>query len=194
MRRLGLVLLMVALTGAGFGATFLFLRSPHWALYQVGKAIHNHEPRLFLAYVDVGQILQIQKNDILDLIMPDQEQRDKRDLVRQLINAFMGPITEQVRERLGRLVADQQRDNLPSSWALLLAADITTNGDNALVVLRSPQRGERLRLGMQRGKDAYWRVVQINVQDLRQLAAKHLLPDLSHLADAAKGQEAAPAK
>ncbi len=193
MRRLGLVLLMVVLAGSGFGATYFFLRSPQWSLYQVGKAIHNHDPRLFMAYVDVGQILQSQKDDILDLILPDQEQRDKRDMVRQLITAFMGPITDQVRDKLSRVIADQGRENLPSSWALLAAANVTRNGDNALVVLSGLAQGERLRLGMQRAKDGYWRVVQINAQDLRQLAAKHLLPGLAKPAQQQPQPEPAPA-
>ncbi|MFH1033115.1 MAG: DUF2939 domain-containing protein [Pseudomonadota bacterium] len=176
MRRLGLIVLLVVLAGAGFGATYVFLRGPHWALYQVGKSIHNHDPRLFLAYVDIGQILRSQKDDILDLVLPNQEQRDQRDVLRELLSAFIGPITDQVRDRLSKVIADQERENLPSSWALLAAANVTTNGDNALVVLSG--QGERLRLGMRRAGDGYWRVVQINAQDLRRLAAKHLLPGL----------------
>ncbi|CAO0820573.1 hypothetical protein DFAR_1700005 [Desulfarculales bacterium] len=114
MRRLWLVLLLVALAGAGFESTYLFMRSPHWSLYQVGRAIHNYDPRLFMAYVDVGQILQSQKDDILDLILPNQEQRDQRDMVRQLLNTFMGPIIDQVRDKLSRVIADQGRENLPA--------------------------------------------------------------------------------
>jgi hypothetical protein len=178
LRRLWLIILLVVLAGAGFGSTYLFLRSPHWSLYQVGKAIHNHDPRLFMAYVDVSQILQSQKDDILDLILPNQEQHDQRDMVRQLLGAFMGPITDQVRDKLSRVISDPGRENLPSSWALLAAANVTSNGDNALVVLSNQGQGERLRLGMRKGKDGYWRVVQINAQDLRQLAGKHLLPGL----------------
>lgn len=178
MRRLLLILLLVALGGAGFGATYVFLRSPHWALYQIGKAIHQHDSRLFLAYVDVPQILTSQKDEILALVMPNQDQGGQRDMVRQILGAFMGPIIEQVRERVSRVVADPQRQNLPSSWTLTLAAKVTTNGDVALVVLSDPRNGDRLRLGMQRAKDGYWRVVQINVQDLRQLAVKHLPPGL----------------
>lgn len=193
MRRLLLILLLVALGGAGFGATYVFLRSPHWSLYQIGKAVHQHDPRLFLAYVDVPQILSSQKDDILALVMPNQDQSGQRDVVRQLLGAFMGPIIEQVRERVSRVIADPQRENLPSSWTLALAANVTTNGDYALVVLSDPRTSDRLRLGMQRAKDGYWRVVQINAQDLRQLAGKHLLPGLLGQPEQPKKDQPQPA-
>ncbi|MBI5521835.1 MAG: DUF2939 domain-containing protein [Desulfarculus sp.] len=192
MRRLLLILLLVALGGAGFGATYVFLRSPHWALYQIGKSIHQHDARLFLAYVDVSQILSSQKDDILALVLPNQDQGGQRDVVRQLLGAFMGPIIEQVRERVSRVIADPQRENLPSSWTLVLAANVTTNRDVALVVLSDPRTSDRLRLGMQRAKDGYWRVVQINAQDLRQLASKHLLPGLLGQPEQAKPEQPKP--
>ncbi|CAO0820572.1 hypothetical protein DFAR_1700004 [Desulfarculales bacterium] len=77
---------------------------------------------------------------------------------------------------------------------MLAAANVTTNGDNALVVLSDQARGERLRLGMQRAKDGYWRVVQIDAQDLRALVSKHLLPELVKPAEQSKSEPApAPA-
>ena len=190
MRRLLLILLLVALGGAGFGGTYVLLHSPHWSLYQIGKAIHNHDPGLFLAYVDVPRILDSQKDDIIALVMPNQEQGGQRDMVRQILGAFMAPIIDQVRERVSRVVADRTRENLPSSLTLAAAANVTTNGDHALVVLSDPRGGDRLRLGMHRAKDGYWRVVQINAQDLRQLAGKHLLPGLLGQPSATKTEQA----
>lgn len=176
MRRLPFIILLVALVGAGFAGTYFFMRSPQWTLYQVGKAIYKHDSRLFLTYVDVGEILRSQKEDIVDLILPDQKKDQQRDMVRQLLSAFMGALIEQARDRVIRIVADTERQNLPSSWTLVAAASVTRNGDNALAVLSN--QDDRLRLGLRRQADGYWRVVQINPQDLRALAAKHLLPGL----------------
>ncbi len=188
MRRLVLVLSLVALAGVGFLSTYMFMRSPSWSLYQIGKAIHERDSNRFLAYVDVGRILHSQKDDILDLLLPDKSKSQQRDVVRQLISAFMAPLTEQVRDRIVGVIKDPERDNLPSSWALLAVATVTSNGDSALVLLSDPGKDQRLRLGMRRDEQGYWRVVEVNSQDLRVLAERYLLP-----AGLKTGQATAPA-
>jgi hypothetical protein len=174
LRRFWAILVLLALAAGGFAATTWFLASPRWALYQIGKAIHQRNPSLFVAYVDVGRILSGQKEDIIDLILPEQGRSDQRDFLRGLITAFMGTLTDQVNQQVIRIVADPQRENLPSSWTLAVAAKIDTNADSALVEMADPRAGNRLRLGMRRVDDGPWRVVEINPQDLRALIKDHL--------------------
>ncbi|MCA1905216.1 MAG: DUF2939 domain-containing protein [Desulfarculus sp.] len=175
MRRVLPWIILAALAVGGFLVTQHYLRSPYWALYQIGKAVHNHDSRLFLAYVDLGQIIASQKDAIVEMIFPSQEKHQQRDVVRQILSAFMAPITEQVRDRVVRAIEDQQRDNLPSSWTLVALGSVTVEGDQAQVVLSDPVHDRRLRLGMQRSAEGYWRVVEANAQDLRALAEKYLL-------------------
>lgn len=175
MRRLLALLVLLALAAGGFAATSWFLKGPRWALYQVGKAIHERNPALFVAYVDVGRILSGQKDDIVDLLLPDQNRAEQRDLLRGIITAFMGTLTEQVNQQVIRVISDPQRDNLPSSWTLAVAAKVDTNDDSALVTLADPQAGRSLRLGMRRVEDGRWRVVEVNSQDLRALINEHVL-------------------
>ncbi len=168
------VVVVAALAAGGFGATWWFMRSPHFALYQVGKAIHSHDPGLFMTYVDVSRILQGSKDELLNMFLPEQVKKDQREMLRQIMGAFMGPLSEQVKERVARLVADKERENLPTSWTLVWAAKVDKSGESALALLQDGQNGRQLRLGLQRGDDRYWRVVEINAQDLRALLEEHL--------------------
>ncbi len=175
MRRFLPWILLAALATGGFLVTQHYLRSPYWSLYQIGKAVHNHDSRLFLAYVDLGRVIASQKDAIVEMIFPAEEKHQQRDVVKQILSAFMAPITEQVRDRVVRAIEDKERDNLPSSWTLVALGSVTVDGDQAQVVLSDPVNDRRLRLGMQRSPEGYWRVVEANTQDLKALAEKYLL-------------------
>jgi hypothetical protein len=194
-RRLLPWLFLVCLAAGGFLATQHFLKSPYWSLYQIGKAIHERDSRLFLAYVDLGKIIGGQKDAIVEMIFPAQDKREQRDVVRQVLTAFMAPITEQVRDRVARVVEDPARDNLPSAWTLLAVATVASDGDSAQVVLKDPTRDRQLRLVMKREADGFWRVVEINPQDLKPLVEQHLLRHraVTGVIPPANGQAPAPA-
>ena len=195
MRRLLPWLLLACLAAGGFLATQYLLKSPYWSLYQIGKAIHQRASRLFLAYVDLGKIIGGQKEAIVEMIFPAQEKQDQRDVVRQILTAFMAPITEQVRDRVARVVEDPERNNLPSSWAVLAAASVTSQGDSAQVALKDPTQDRQLRLVMKRDGDGFWRVVEINPQDLKPLVEQYLLrhPLATGAIGPSNGQAPAPA-
>lgn len=195
MRRLLPWLLLACLAVGGFLATQYFLKSPYWSLYQIGKSIHERDSKLFLAYVDLGKVISSQKDAIVEMIFPAQDKREQRDVVRQILTAFMAPITEQVRDRVVRVVEDKERDNLPSAWTLLAVASVTTGGDSAQVTLKDPTRDRQLRLTMKREGEGYWRVVEINPQDLKPLVEQYLLRDrpLTGIVPPANGQAPATA-
>ena len=175
MRGWKIYLFLAILLGAGFFGTWTLLSSPHYALYQIGKAIHERDPRLFLAYVDVDQILRSQKDAIINELMPDRSQDEGRKWASNLLAAFMGPVSDMVKDRLARVVADPKRDNLPSAWALVLAAKVTRNGDYALVLLTDPEEKRRLRLSMHRDPgQGNWRVVEVNPADLKRLLQEYV--------------------
>jgi hypothetical protein len=174
-RRLWILLILLALAAVGFFATNWLLQGPRWALYQVGKAVHERSPSLFMAYVDVGRILSGQKDDIVDMLLPDPNRSEQRDFLRGVITAFLGTLTEQVNQQIIRVISDPQRENLPSSWTLAVAAKLDVNGDSALATLADPQSEQRLRLGMRRGDDGRWRVVEVNSQDLKALINRYVL-------------------
>ncbi len=170
MKRWWAWVLLAALASGAFWVTHGFLTGPRYALYQIGKAINDHEPRLFLAYVDIERILKGQKDAIVDMVAPKGQRDDEtRDLVRGLVGAFMAPLSDQVTFKVVQAIKDPDRENLPSSWTLALAARVTTNNDYALVGLSDPQKGRRLRLGMHKAPNGPWRVVDIDSRDLKAL-------------------------
>ena len=174
-RRTGIIVALVVLVGAAFWGTWTLLNSPHYALYQIGKAIHQREPRLFLAYVDIDQILRSQKQAIIDEMIPDRSKTDGRNLAENLLSVFMGPVIDMVKDRVARLVADPKRENLPSSWALVAAAEVDWNGDYAMVVLADPEKDRRLRMGMRRDpSERLWKVVELDSADVKRLLREYL--------------------
>ena len=174
MKRAWLLIVLVALAGIGFWATWGFLRGPHYALYQIGKAIHDREPRLFMAYVDVDRIARGQKDELLRVFLPDRSEEDHQKIGR-IVAAFMGPITAQLKAKAASIIADPKRDNIPTSWTLVAAANVNRKDDYALVVLSDPQSGRRLRMGMQRHPvEGHWQVVELNSQDLKVLLAEYM--------------------
>lgn len=174
MKRTWFLIVLVLLAGVGFWATWHFMRGPHYALYQIGKSIHNHEPRLFLAYVDIDRIARGQKEELVRVFLPDRS-KDEQDTVGRIVEAFMGPITAQLKDKAARMISDPNRENLPTSWALVAAANVTRKDDYALVVLSDPQSGRRMRMGMQRHpKEGHWQVVELNSQDLKVLIDEYL--------------------
>lgn len=176
MRRWWVALLLLAVGGLAFWAAWGLLDGPRYALYQIGKAIHDRQPRLFLAYVDVERIARGQKDELLTAFT-GQRSPEEQSRIGQVVEALMGPITQELRRQVAARVADPDRENLPSSFSLVLAANVTQKDDVALVVLSEPSSGHRLRLGMARHPDAgHWQVVEINSQDLRRLLAD-FLPD-----------------
>ncbi|MEW5914086.1 MAG: DUF2939 domain-containing protein [Thermodesulfobacteriota bacterium] len=174
MRRFWPWILLVVLAGAAFWSTHYLLSSPRWALYQIGRAINNHDPRLFLSYVDVDAIVLSQKDAIVEMVVPRERNDDNtRNMVKGLVGAFMGPLTDQVRARVIKAVEDTERRDLPSSFTLAVAASVLVNGEYALVVLKEPEKKRRLRMGMRRTEDQ-WRVVDLDSRDLKRLAEDYL--------------------
>jgi len=176
LRRWLTVLLLLVLGGAAFWVTWSVLNGPHYALYQIGKGIHEREPRRVLAYVDVERIARGQKDELIAEFMAEKSQ-DERNQVSQIVGALMGALAPMVKDRVAQVVADPNRDNIPSSFTLVAAADVTTNGDYAMVVLSEPEggQGRRLRMGMQRHQElGHWQVVEINPQDLRRLISEYM--------------------
>jgi len=174
MRRWWLWVLLAALAAGAFWFTHGFLSGPRYALYQIGKAIHDREPRLFLAYVDIDSILRGQKETFIDMVAPKGQDNERRSIVRGLAGAFMGAAVDQARYEVAKAVKDPERENLPSSWTLVFAANVTTNGNYALVVLSEPSEGRRLRMGMQKKEGGPWRVVSLDSRDLKTLAKEFL--------------------
>lgn len=174
-RRATLWVLLAVLAAGAFWGTSEFLNSPTYALYQIGRGVHNRDPGLFLTYVDIQQLYRGQKDTLVDTFLPGKERDDTRRIVKGLLTALSPQITDEVKRKVVAWVADPQRDNLPSAWALVAAANINRRGDYALVVLSDPEAKERMRLGMRRMKDQPWRVVEINGRDLKILLSRHVL-------------------
>ncbi|MCF8031489.1 MAG: DUF2939 domain-containing protein [Desulfarculaceae bacterium] len=193
MRRWWALVLLVALASAAFWLTQSFLSGPRYALYQIGKAIHDREPRLFLAYVDVDSVLRGQKDLFVDMIAPQGQDEQRRSIVRGLATAFMGAAVDQARYEVAKAIKDPERQNLPSSWTLVFAANVTTNRNYALVVLSEPEKGRRLRLGMQQKGDGPWRVVSIDSRDLKALAKEFLHDRFGIKLQEQSGQQETPA-
>ena len=70
MRRSAFLVFLLALGLIGFGGTYWLLNSPYYSLYQIGKAIYHHDAPLFLAYVDLDEIVNSQQSEFVDIFLP----------------------------------------------------------------------------------------------------------------------------
>lgn len=166
-------LLLVALAVGAYLGTNAFLNSPTYALYQIGRAIHNRDPGLFITYVDIDRIYHGQRDNLVDLVVTGKEREDTRRVVKGFLTALAPQITTEVRRKVILWVADPKRDNIPSSWTLVAAANITRRPGYALVVLSDPEKKQRLRLGMQRKEGKPWRVVEVDPRDLKRILSTY---------------------
>ncbi len=166
--------LLAALAVGAFVGTNAFLNSPTYALYQIGRAIHNRDPGLFITYVDIDRIYHTQRGTMVDMVLAGKKHRDTRRTVKGILTAMAPQLLTQLRRRVILWVADPQRDNIPSSWTLVAAAHIKRRDNFALVVLSNPAKHQRLRLGMQRREGKPWRVVEVDPRDLKRLLAGRL--------------------
>ncbi|KIX11929.1 DUF2939 domain-containing protein [Dethiosulfatarculus sandiegensis] len=176
MRRTWLVILFVALCAAAFGGSWVFIKSPYYSLYQIGKAVHDRNAGLFLAYVDVEKVIVSQENNLVDQFVPKGRLSDEtKEAIGGLLTAFRAPIVDIAKDRIIRAVADPDRENIPSSWTILAAASVTMNGEVALVEMNDPNSPDRLRMGMRRHEQkGYWQVVEVSAEDIKKLLEKYL--------------------
>lgn len=172
-RMMGWTLMALLGIGAFVGMTIL-LNSPTYALFQLGRAIHHRDAGLFLTYIDLEQVLAGQGDTVVDVMIDGKDREDTRRVVKGLMRALAPQINQELRRKVAEWITDPNRDNLASSFDLVLAADITRRDEYALVVLANPANRERLRLGMRRMQGHPWRVVHINPRDLASLLRRHL--------------------
>ena len=179
MRRAFYVILIIALAGAGFGGTWWALRSPQFALYQIGKSIHHHDAPLFLAYVDIDRILRTQKDELVSLVLPKEKVKNANRVVSNILAALLPQVSQMVKDRVVQIISNPERDNLPNSYVLVLAAQVSTENGTAEVLLQDTQHPEeKLRFLMQpHPLDGHWQVVHLNPEDLKNLFNKHAFKD-----------------
>lgn len=165
----------IVLLTLSFGAVSYILNSPYRALYEIGKAIHERDGQLFLAYVDVPRILHNQRDDIVAILLPESGQDEKRAALSQVMGVLVGAMGQQISQQVARIVEDPQRDNIPSSWMLVLASTVTRDGFQAHVLLEeSGEQGRKLRFTMTSDADEVWRITSFNTEDLRRLAEEYI--------------------
>lgn len=172
-RFLAIGFLLALFLGAGL-ATYWFLNSPYYSLYQIGRGVHNRDASLVLAYVDLEAIYRGQKDQMVDLFLGSQDQENVRKTVKNILTVFSAQILQQLRHQVITWVQDPDRDNIPTGWALPAAATIARRGQYALVVLTHPQNSERVRLAMRRNSDQPWKVVEVDPRDLKRLIDRHV--------------------
>lgn len=172
-RSLGIILFVVLAAGAG-GATYWFLNSPHYSLYQIGRGVHNRDASLVLAYVDLDAVYRSQKDEMVDLFIGGENREAARQTIKNILTVFSAQIQQQLRSQAIKWIQDPGRDNLPTAWALPAAATVARRDDYALVVLNNPIEKQRLRLAMRRTDDQPWKVVEVNAHDLKKLIERHI--------------------
>lgn len=147
--------------------------TPHYALYQIGAALKERRVEGLLPYLDLQGILNRQLSATLSAVLTENFPQRGGGVEIRLSPESDRVAAELVVKSLKKYLADPKNPSLPSSFALLIAADISSKEDYALVTLKKD--GERMRLGMKR-EEGTWRVVELNHEDVQRLIKRYLRP------------------
>ena len=149
MRRWWLWVILAFLASGAFYATHNFLNGPRWALYQIGKSIHDREPRVFPGLRGHRAHTRRAEGHHRGHGGP-QGPAGRRTPATWCADWWAHswlPSATNLAGQVVKAINDPERENLPSSWTLVFAANVTRNGNYALVVLSDPSKGQRLRYG-----------------------------------------------
>jgi hypothetical protein len=173
----GLVLIGLAF---GLGLTWRWVQeTPYYSLYQIGASLKNRDTTTLLTYVDLASILNKQVSGSLSSLLsplgPSESLKkiigQLGDLTIQLTPDVNKGLTNIISKRIRDYLDNSQNPTLPSSFMLLTLAEVKAKEDFALVTLKYAK--EQLRLGMKK-QDGFWRVVELNPEDLRKLLTTYL--------------------
>jgi hypothetical protein len=153
--------------------------TPYYALYQIGKGLKNRDLNTVLAYVDLESVLNQQVSGPVSRLLSSMASSSLgkitgpgAEIKIQLSPGLTKGLSNIVVEQFKAYLENPRNPTLPSSFVLLGLADFKIKEDAALVTLQHEK--ERLRMGM-RKQEGFWRVVELNQEDMERLIKTYLL-------------------
>ena len=176
-------ILIVAVIGSGY---YYFTGTPKYSLYQLKKAIQNHDSMTFNKYVDVDRVT----GNLLDTASQSFEEEMKKEsnpfgeFGNSILQSMIPALKEKMKSGINKSIEEisEGKDNKYSSVSI---KEIIKEGKSAKITLENSDN-ETIRLDMIQTPDRYWKIVGINFEDFKKIS----LDTLSE-ADAQKNDEKA---
>lgn len=184
---IGVMVLLVLLLGSLGGYYYYWRHSPRYTLWKMVQAIQQNEVDQLFHYLDLKEIVaklaeestadleawlggslpeSKPEGDDLDRLARSLARKFARYAVPKLASALEPQIKSQVRKYIEGLSATERT----ALSAVVAAADIKQEGDQAWVTIRGLKNGQQLRLQLARTpQQSEWRVTEVNYADLKNL-------------------------
>ncbi|MFH0813236.1 MAG: hypothetical protein V2A69_10440 [Pseudomonadota bacterium] len=167
----GLVLL-------GGGGYYYWTGTPRYSLYQMGKAIKNHDSETFLLYLDIDRIVdglaESTSKKVEDNVSPpspsesskhERLSRRSRDIVRALLPQVLKSLKPILKKQIQKVVEEVGRKNKISPLAFCMLSDIEKKGGIAEVRVKT-KKEQTFHFTMERTPQRIWKVVGIDINVL----------------------------
>jgi hypothetical protein len=158
-----LIIILLVILGCSLFLLKNWQKSPGASLYYLGKGIYNHDPSLFLQYVDM-EAMTAQ----LELAL------HSRGRLGRMLTGDRLALKSKAEAVINEFIADPLRPNISSSFSILLNAAMSRPEEGRVAVmisLSSAWVGDKAVLGftLERYPDEVWRVAEISEDDLERL-------------------------
>jgi hypothetical protein len=178
-----LAALLLGVVVAG-GLWWRWYNSPRYALHQMVLALQTKNYQNFFKYLDLvaitDNLTEAGGQDLSQGAEPkDDWERLGRKLGQKMAKMVLPKLMESFQGQIQAAV-EQYLQNLTSTQVLALAgavtaAEVSVQGEEAVVTLKDPKTKDTLRLRMARNpQDGNWRIVAVNYNDLKKMVKREL--------------------
>ena len=175
------ICLVAVVLGGGF---YYFAGTPKYSLYQLKKAIGNHDSMTFNKYVDVDRVT----GNLLDTASQSFDEEMKKEdnpfgeFGNSLLQSMIPALKEKMKSEINKGIEEISEDK-DNKYAEIKIESVVKEGKSAKVSLKNSDN-ETIRLDMIQTPDRYWKIVGINFDDFKKIS-----PDTLSEADAQNNDE-----
>ncbi len=187
-RRICWLILALVVVSSGIGGAFFwrYYTSPRYTLHQMVLALKDKNYDKFFNYLDIQEILKnLGVSVTKELAPPEEPEEDDwtrlgRRLGKRFANQVLPRLLEnfegQIKKGVQHFLATLDNAKILAIGAAVSMADIQVRGEEALVTIKGPTKGETFRLTMRRPPgEKTWKVVDVNYDDLKRIIKYELL-------------------
>jgi len=155
----------------GWGGYYYWQGTPRYSLYQIGKAIENHDSKTLLLYLDVDQIV----NGLADSTFREVEKRtfpnkssrspslnNKKELIKSLMPPVIKALKPILKRQIIQLVEDIGQEGKVSPLTFFILSEIKRRGEFAEVVIKT-EKNQSYTFTMAKTPDRFWKVLRIDL-------------------------------
>lgn len=174
-----IIISVIALVLVLGGAFYYFVGTPKYSLYQLKKAITNHDSTTFNKYVDVDRVT----GNLIETASKDFDEEMKKQynpfgsFGKGLLDAMLPALKEQMKSGINKGIEEISSDK-DNKLVSVKVQDVIMEGKSAKVTLIN-SNNEPIKVSMIQTPERYWKIVSIDFDDFKKIS-----PDAMKTSDA----------